>query len=104
MNGYRPRDVAMELGISTEALRRASTEFADLLSTGASARGTKLGDAEEWRYTSQDIALLGAIRNMLNQGMSIQQVRARLSSTQDIPTNGSAGVAPQASQQVSPQA
>ena len=63
VNGYRPRDVATELGISTEALRRCSVEFADLLSPGASAKGVQLGDAHEWRYTSQDIALLGAIRD-----------------------------------------
>src|SRR5690348_8171334 len=81
--GYRPRDAATELGISTEALRRASVEFADLLSPGASARGTQLGDAHEWRYTSQDLALLSAIKNLLNQGLTIQQVRTQLSGIRD---------------------
>src|SRR5689334_22064390 len=88
MNGYRPRDAAAELRISTEALRRASIEFADLLSPGASARGTQLGDAHEWRYTSQDLALLGVIRDLLNQGLTIQQVRAQLTSARDAPDDG----------------
>ena len=90
MNGYRPRDVAAELGISTEALRRCSVEFADLLSPGASAKGTRLGDSHEWLYTSQDIALLGAIRDLMNQGQTIQQVRAQLSSLHEPPENGAA--------------
>ncbi|HET9223384.1 MAG TPA: MerR family transcriptional regulator, partial [Roseiflexaceae bacterium] len=88
MNGYRPRDVAAQLGISTEALRRCSVEFADLLSPGASAKGMQLGDSQEWRYTSQDIALLSAIRDLLNQGNTIPQVRTQLAGLREAPKNG----------------
>src|SRR5262245_33122138 len=50
----------------------------------------RLGDSQEWRYTSQDIALLGAIRDLLNQGNTIGQVRTQLSSLREAPKNGSA--------------
>src|SRR5262245_15984555 len=66
--------------MSTAALRRCSIEFADLLSPSASARGTRMGDAHEWRYTSEDVTLLGTIRDLVNQGLGVQQVRARLAS------------------------
>ena len=88
MNGYRPREVATELSISTAVLRQWSVDFADLLSVGASAMGAQFGDANEWRYTSRDIALLGTVQALLHQGLTAQQVRAQLISRQDPQDDG----------------
>jgi DNA-binding transcriptional MerR regulator len=83
VSGYRPREVATELGISTATLRSWSAQFADLLSASASPMRPQLGDTLEWRYTSHDIALLGVVYDLLKQGLTPQQVRAQLVGAQD---------------------
>ncbi len=72
---YRlPQAVARELEVSPATLRRWSDEFADHLSDGAaSAKGRS-----HRRYTEGDIATLATIKELMNNGMTYEQVRQQL--------------------------
>jgi DNA-binding transcriptional MerR regulator len=72
---YRPpQAVAKELDISPATLRRWSDEFADYLSRGAnSAQGRS-----HRRYSEHDIATLTTIKELMNNGMTYEQVRQQL--------------------------
>lgn len=72
---YRlPQAVARELDVSPATLRRWSDEFADYLSQGAdSAQGRS-----HRRYSEQDIATLILVKELMNNGMTYEQVRQQL--------------------------
>jgi DNA-binding transcriptional MerR regulator len=72
---YRlPQAVARELDVSPATLRRWSDEFADYLSTGAdSAQGRN-----HRRYSEQDIATLTVVKELMNNGLTYEQVRLQL--------------------------
>jgi DNA-binding transcriptional MerR regulator len=72
---YRlPQAVARELDVSPATLRRWSDEFADYLSRGAdSAQGRS-----HRRYSEQDIATLMVVKELMNNGMTYEQVRQQL--------------------------
>ncbi len=69
-----PQAVARELDVSPATLRRWSDEFADYLSRGAdSAQGRS-----HRRYSDQDMATLTVIKELMNNGMTYEQVRQQL--------------------------
>lgn len=72
---YRlPQAVARELDVSPATLRRWSDEFADHLSQSAdSAQGRS-----HRRYSEQDIATLTLVKELMNNGMTYEQVRQQL--------------------------
>lgn len=72
---YRlPQVVARELDVSPATLRRWSDEFADYLSQSAdSAQGRS-----HRRYSEQDIATLTVVKELMNNGMTYEQVRQQL--------------------------
>lgn len=67
--------VAKELGISPATLRSWSDEFADYLNPGLSKSPR--------RYTDTDIGILSAVKELLGQGMSHEQIRERLANRWD---------------------
>lgn len=76
-NLYRPAEVAQLLGISAATLRRWSNRFADflVLNDGGSEGGSHR------RYTSEDVAVLQRVQELLDQGLTYEQVADQL--TQD---------------------
>lgn len=72
---YRlPQAVARELDVSPATLRRWSDEFADYLSQGAdSAQGRS-----HRRYSEPDIATLTVVKELMNNGLTYEQVRQQL--------------------------
>ena len=66
--------MASELNISSATLRRWSDEFTDYLSIGAGA-GKGRGHR---RYTDQDMVTLTLIKDLMNNGLTYEQVRLRL--------------------------
>jgi DNA-binding transcriptional MerR regulator len=72
---YRlPQAVARELDVSPATLRRWSDEFTDYLSSSTdSAQGRN-----HRRYSEQDIATLTLVKEMMNNGMTYEQVRQQL--------------------------
>lgn len=80
-NFKTPQAVARELEVSAATLRRWADEFADFLSTGAdSAQGRS-----HRRYTDQDIATLTLIKELMNNGMTYEQVRLQLTQRLSMP-------------------
>ncbi|MBE7468744.1 MAG: hypothetical protein DPW09_11975 [Anaerolineae bacterium] len=80
-NSRPPQAVARELEVSPATLRRWADEFADFLSTGAdSAQGRS-----HRRYTDQDIATLTLIKELMNNGMTYEQVRLQLTQRLSMP-------------------
>jgi len=69
-----PHVVARELDISSATLRRWSDEFADFLSAEA---GPADGRTHR-RYTEGDLATLSEIKNLMNNGLTYEQVRQEL--------------------------
>jgi DNA-binding transcriptional MerR regulator len=81
-----PQAMARELDISSATLRRWSDEFAAYLSQEASsAEGTN-----QRRYTDSDLSILFIIKELMNSGMTYEQVRRELASL----TKVSEGYAP----------
>ena len=66
-----PHLVANELDISPATLRRWSDEFTDFLSIGAGASKSR----SHRRYTDQDVATLALIKELMNSGLTYEQVR-----------------------------
>lgn len=62
--------VAKDLGVSPATLRSWSDEFAEYLTP-------RLGKSPR-RYTNRDVGILSAIKELLDQGMSYEQVHERL--------------------------
>ena len=77
-NLYRPAEVAQLLGISAATLRRWSNRFADFLVLND---GTSEGGSHR-RYTSDDVAVLQRVQELLDQGLTYEQVAEQL--TQDL--------------------
>ncbi len=73
---YRhPQEVAARLEVSAFTLRQWTDQFADFLSEEA-----RLDDAgHPRRYTDEDLATLIVVKGLLNEGLSHDQVRQRLS-------------------------
>jgi DNA-binding transcriptional MerR regulator len=69
-----PHLVANELDISPATLRRWSDEFTDFLSIGAGASKSR----SHRRYTEQDVATLALIKELMNSGLTYEQVRLQL--------------------------
>ena len=69
-----PHLVANELDISPATLRRWSDEFTDFLSIGAGASKSR----SHRRYTDQDVATLALIKELMNSGLTYEQVRFQL--------------------------
>jgi DNA-binding transcriptional MerR regulator len=69
-----PQTVAKELDISPASLRRWSDEFTDYLSKEAGAGK----DRSHRRYTQTDVRTLLLIKELMNEGMTYEQVRQHL--------------------------
>jgi DNA-binding transcriptional MerR regulator len=69
-----PQAVARELDVSPATLRRWSDEFADYLSIGADSDQGR----SHRRYSEQDFATLTIIKDLMNNGMTYEQVRQQL--------------------------
>jgi len=69
-----PQTVTQELDISSATLRRWAEEFADYLSSEANSAQGK----SHRRYTDQDVQTLQIIKELLNEGMTYEQVRQQL--------------------------
>jgi DNA-binding transcriptional MerR regulator len=88
---YRPpQTVAKELDISPATLRRWSDEFADYLSRGAdSAQGRS-----HRRYSEHDITTLTTIKELMNNGMTYEQVRQQLVNRFTVPAESTLHLSP----------
>lgn len=71
---HSPQSVAKALSISPASLRRWSDEFTDYLAKGAGS--TK--DRSHRRYNDSDIEILMEIKELMNSGMTYEQVRQHL--------------------------
>lgn len=69
-----PQAVTGELDISPATLRRWADEFADFLSPEANSEAGR----SHRRYTDQDVAVLGTVKELMNDGMTYEQVRRQL--------------------------
>lgn len=76
-NLYRPAEVTQLLGISAATLRRWSGRFSEflVLNDGGSEGGSHR------RYTSEDVEVLQRVQELLDQGLTYEQVTEQL--TQD---------------------
>lgn len=74
------------LGVASATLRRYSVQFSEYLSPSASAAVAQGGGALERRYSESDIALLKRASGMLERGLTFDQVRAQLASSEDSST------------------
>jgi DNA-binding transcriptional MerR regulator len=80
------QSVAKELHISVASLRRWSDEFTDYLSEGAGG-GKNRGQR---RYTDHDVRILRVIKELMNDGLTYDQVRKHLvDQSVDVTTGGS---------------
>lgn len=69
-----PQAVAKELDVSPATLRRWSDEFADYLSQSAASDQGR----SHRRYSEQDIVTLTMVKELMNNGMTYEQVRQQL--------------------------
>lgn len=76
-----PQAVTRELDISPATLRRWADEFSEHLSAEASPSQNR----SHRRYTDQDIATLRTIKQLMNDGLTYEQVRQQLNSTYAVP-------------------
>lgn len=83
MSTYRPGEAARTLGVASATLRRYSVRFSDYLSPSASAAVAQGGGALKRSYTESDIVLLKRASGLLDQGLTFDQVRARLAGSED---------------------
>jgi DNA-binding transcriptional MerR regulator len=77
-----PQAVTGTLDISPATLRRWADEFSDFLSLEASSAQGK----SHRRYTDEDVEILLIIKELLNSGLTYQQVHQQLSSTFALPS------------------
>ena len=78
---YPPQVVARELDISPATLRRWSDEFADYLSGEA----TSANGRSHRRYTDSDRITLMTIKDLMNNGLTYEQVRQQLANQYRVP-------------------
>jgi DNA-binding transcriptional MerR regulator len=69
-----PQAVAKELDVSPATLRRWSDEFADYLSQSADSDQGR----SHRRYSEQDVTTLTMVKELMNNGMTYEQVRQQL--------------------------
>lgn len=69
-----PQAVAKDLDVSPATLRRWSDEFADYLSQSADSDQGR----SHRRYSEQDITTLTMVKELMNNGMTYEQVRQQL--------------------------
>lgn len=75
----RPAEVAKELGVSTSTLRRWSQQFGDyLLSQAAQPTAGATGKAGHRRYTDTDVRVLMQVKQMMKDGLTVEEVRSQL--------------------------
>ncbi|HEY3078578.1 MAG TPA: MerR family transcriptional regulator [Chloroflexota bacterium] len=74
---YRPRKVALALGIDGRTLRLWSKEFAELLGPSATRSPTADGAPGQRRYAEADLEVLRRVRKLLDQGLRYDEVRRR---------------------------
>lgn len=77
---HRPAEAAQILGVPASTLRRWAGRFSDFLSP--EAREVAEGGGHR-RYTAADLQMLAEAKRLLGQGMTCQQVRARLAQMRD---------------------
>ncbi|KPK07886.1 MAG: hypothetical protein AMJ56_12675 [Anaerolineae bacterium SG8_19] len=80
-----PQAVTGELDISPATLRRWADEFSDYLSTEADSGAGR----SHRRYTDQDVEILGTVKELMNDGMTYEQVRQQLAFQVSPSTGGS---------------
>lgn len=68
------QSVAKELDISVASLRRWTDEFTDYLSEGAGSAKNR----SHRRYTDRDVRILKIIKELMNDGLTYEQVRKHL--------------------------
>lgn len=78
--GWRPAEVAPQLGISVSTLRRWSDRFAPFLSAAAAG-----GSGGHRRYSDADVAALTVLQGFLQEGLTYDQAAARFG---DLPEAG----------------
>lgn len=79
---YRPRDIALSLGISPSTLRLWSTRFATHLSE--SARKEFGGPTGQRRYTDDDLTALRRVKGHLDQGLTYAETGQTLAKATNI--------------------
>jgi DNA-binding transcriptional MerR regulator len=72
---HAPQTVAGELDVSPATLRRWSQKFSDYLSSEASSSGR---GRSHRRYTDSDLTILHIIKELMNSGMTYEQVNQQL--------------------------
>ena len=80
----KPSEVSRRLDVSPSTLRRWSAQFAEFLSEQAS--DTERSDGSGYahrRYSDEDMAVLGVIKDLLSNGQSYDQIRERLALLSD---------------------
>jgi len=75
---YTPQNVAGDLDVSPATLRRWSQRFSDFLSADAVASATEEGRTHR-RYTDDDLTTLRIVKELMNNGMTYEQVHQHLS-------------------------
>jgi DNA-binding transcriptional MerR regulator len=75
---YRPKEVTERLGVSSATLRRWSDQFADYLSPSAGRSVNETGGATQRRYTDQDAQVLAAVKRLLDDGNTYEEVARKL--------------------------
>jgi DNA-binding transcriptional MerR regulator len=77
--GRRPAEVSRELGVSPSTLRRWSQQFGDILSPEAgNLISQPSGKTAHRRYASTDVETLQRVRQLMQQGLTVDEVRTRL--------------------------
>ena len=82
-----PQEIAARLDISPSTLRRWSDEFTDFLSNQANTAGKS-----HRRYTEEDLSILSAVKTLMNNGLTYEQVRQKLAQQPPEEENGQTGV------------
>ena len=72
---HTPQTIAAELDVSSATLRRWSDKFSDYLSTEASSLGR---GRSHRRYTDGDLVTLRLVKELMNNGMTYDQVNQQL--------------------------
>ena len=70
---FRPSEVSDQLGISGATLRRWSSRFTDFLFEGDNSAG-----GSHRRYSETDVAVLRRVQELLDEGMTYDQVTEQL--------------------------